>query len=206
LGWSLRAGNCAAQNLPDNHEEVLLEAYLQEAWVIRNHKIPAALRVNTDQTQTVYAPGTKLTWNKAGKKQINIVGMDNKRAFTLVSLISASGEVLPMQAIYAGRTEASCPKKSSASYNESQELKFSFEPSGNDTYWSTMDTMKSLITNVIAPYFEAKKKELGISDPEYQSSLWKIDCWSLHKSKEFLGWMKKTHPNIIIIFVPGNCT
>lgn len=28
----------------------------------------------------------------------------------------------------------------------------------------------------------------------------------LSKSKEFLTWMKATHPNIIVIFVPGNCT
>ncbi|KAE9387176.1 hypothetical protein BT96DRAFT_960444 [Gymnopus androsaceus JB14] len=149
-----------------------------EAWVTQNHKILAVLHVNTDQTQTVYAPGMKLTWNKASEKQISIVGMDNKQAFTLIPSIFVSGE----------------------------ELKFSFEPSGKDAYWSTMDIMKSLMTNIIAPYVKAKKKELGISNPEYHSSLWKIDCWTLHKSKEFLGWMKKTHLNIIIIFVlPGDC-
>ncbi|KAJ6623675.1 hypothetical protein B0H10DRAFT_1741515, partial [Mycena sp. CBHHK59/15] len=34
---------------------------------------------------------------------------------------------------------------------------------------------------------------------------WKIDCWSVHKSREFLDWMKN-HPHIIILFVPGGCT
>ncbi|THU98939.1 hypothetical protein K435DRAFT_659941, partial [Dendrothele bispora CBS 962.96] len=33
-----------------------------------------------------------------------------------------------------------------------------------------------------------------------------IDCWSVHHSKEFLTWMKVTHPSIIILFVPGSCT
>ncbi|THU86688.1 hypothetical protein K435DRAFT_804908 [Dendrothele bispora CBS 962.96] len=28
----------------------------------------------------------------------------------------------------------------------------------------------------------------------------------VHKSEGFLGWMKKTHPNIILIFILGNCT
>ncbi|KAE9389233.1 hypothetical protein BT96DRAFT_783375, partial [Gymnopus androsaceus JB14] len=102
LGWSLRACTRAAQKLPDNYEEILLEAYLREAWIIRNHHIPAELRVNTDQTQTVYQPGTKFSWNTTGEKQVNVVGKDDKRAFTLVPSISASGDVLPMQAIYSG--------------------------------------------------------------------------------------------------------
>ncbi|THU92546.1 hypothetical protein K435DRAFT_671948 [Dendrothele bispora CBS 962.96] len=66
--------------------------------------------------------------------------------------------------------------------------------------------MKSLVNEIIAPYFEQKKRELGIECPEEQRSIWKIDCWSVHKSEGFLGWMKKTHPNIILIFVPSNCT
>jgi hypothetical protein len=48
------------------------------------------------------------------------------------------------------------------------------------------------------------KKELGL--PSSQVSIWLIDCWSVHKSKEFRTWMKKNHPNIILLFVPGGCT
>lgn len=69
-----------------------------------------------------------------------------------------------------------------------------------------MDTMKSLVNEIIAPYFERKKRELKIQNPEEQYSIWKIDCWSVHKSHEFLSWMKETHPKIIILFIPGNCT
>ncbi|KAE9391638.1 hypothetical protein BT96DRAFT_742201, partial [Gymnopus androsaceus JB14] len=206
LGWSLRACTRAAQKLPDNYEEILLEAYLHEAWIIRNHHIMAELRVNTDQTQTVYQPGTKFSWNATGEKQVNIVGKDDKRAFTLVPSISASGDVLPMQAIYSGGTKASCLSSKADHYEEAQKLGFLLEPSCTDTYWSTIETMKSLVNKVIAPYFDSKKAELGIRKPEDQSSIWKIDCWSIHKSKEFLAWMKATHPNIIVIFVPGNCT
>ncbi|KAJ6548035.1 hypothetical protein B0H10DRAFT_1851675 [Mycena sp. CBHHK59/15] len=51
---------------------------------------------------------------------------------------------------------------------------------------------------------EEVRQELGL--PPSQVSIWKIDCWSVHKSKEFLAWMKKNHPNIIVLFVPGSCT
>ena len=64
--------------------------------------------------------------------------------------------------------------------------------------------MHSLVNNIIAPYFEKRKIELSL--PPDQKSIWKIDCWSVHKSKEFRGWMKEKHPNIILIFVPGGCT
>jgi hypothetical protein len=64
--------------------------------------------------------------------------------------------------------------------------------------------MRALVDNIIAPYFDKTKVELKLAST--QSSIWKIDCWSVHKSQEFLGWMKKAHPTIIIIFVPGGCT
>ncbi|GLB45665.1 hypothetical protein LshimejAT787_2500570 [Lyophyllum shimeji] len=77
-------------------------------------------------------------------------------------------------------------------------------PSKTSMYWSTQETMRDLVDNIIAPYFESKKKDLGL--PPEQRSIWKIDCWSVHKSEEFRTWMKQHHATIIIIFVPGGCT
>jgi hypothetical protein len=53
----------------------------------------------------------KTTWNPKGEKHISTVRMDEKRAFTLVLTISASGKLLPMQTIYFGQIAASCPYK-----------------------------------------------------------------------------------------------
>lgn len=204
LGWSERCATRAAQKLPDNYEDILNTSFLRQAYIIRDHAIPAALRVNTDQTQTVYQMGGRKTWNKSGEKQISTMGMDEKRAFTLVPSISASGELLPMQAIFHGKTCASCPSRESRRYSEAQGLGFKFEPSRSHTYWSTQATMRDLVNGIIAPYFDRKKAELEL--PSSQCSLWMIDCWSVHKSEEFRTWMKNAHPNIIINFVPGNCT
>jgi hypothetical protein len=148
--------------------------------------------------------GRKRTWNKAGEKQVMTMGMDEKRAFTLVPSISASGELLPMQTIFHGQTTASCPSKGTRCYNEALEHGFKFEPSQLHTYWSTQATMQSLVIDIIAAYFDRKKEELNL--PASQCSLWMIDCWSVHKSEEFRGWMKKMHANIIISFVPANMT
>ncbi|KAJ7115367.1 hypothetical protein C8R44DRAFT_928432 [Mycena epipterygia] len=64
--------------------------------------------------------------------------------------------------------------------------------------------MHQLVGEIIVPYFEAMKTELNL--PASQISIWKIDCWSVHKSKDFLVWMKKHHLSIIVLFVPGGCT
>jgi hypothetical protein len=204
LGWSERCATRAAQKLPDNYEQILSDSYLREACIIRDHGIPAPLRVNTDQTQTHYQMGGKRTWNKKGEKQVTTMGLDEKRAFTLVPSISASGKLLPFQTIFHGKTAASCPSPGARRYEEAVCLGFKFEPSRSHTYWSTQKTMKDLVNDIIAPYMDDTKVELNL--PPSQCSLWKIDCWSVHKSEEFRDWMKETHPSIIISFVPGNCT
>jgi hypothetical protein len=84
------------------------------------------------------------------------------------------------------------------------ELNFKMVPSKTGTYWSTEATMESLVDETIAPYFDKTKKDLGLSSTQH--SIWKIDCWSVHKSAEFRAWMKKNHPTIIVLFIPGGCT
>jgi hypothetical protein len=109
LGWSEQKSTKAAQKLPANYEKVLEEAFLREAHLIGDYAVPAALRVNTDQMQLVYQQGSGSTWTKCGIKQVATVGQEEKCAFTLVPSISASGVLLPMQAVFGSRTEASCP-------------------------------------------------------------------------------------------------
>ena len=103
-----------------------------------------------------------------------MVGKDEKRAFTLMVGISMSGEVLPFQAVYAGKTKGSLPTSNAPNYSKATEkLKFRFESSGNDTYWSTITTMQSYVTNILAPYFESHLKQLDLSN---QLCIWQIDC------------------------------
>jgi hypothetical protein len=204
LGWSEWHSTRAAQKLPANHKQILSDLFLWQACIIRDHAIPAPLCANTDQTQTIYQMGNKTTWNLKGEKQVSTVRMDEKRVFTLVPTILASGELLPMQTIYFGQMATSYPNKKAPLYDEAKHQGFEFEPLKSETYWSMQATMKSLVNNIIAPYFDGKKEQLGL--PETQCALWTIDCWSIHKSEEFCTWMKKAHPTIIICFVPGGCT
>ncbi|KAJ7925709.1 hypothetical protein B0H13DRAFT_2314298 [Mycena leptocephala] len=193
LGWSERWATKAAQKLPPNHEKILDNAFLREAYIIRDYAIPAALRVNTDQTQLVYQQGSSSTWTQRGAKQVATVGQEEKRAFTLVPSISASGKLLAMQSVFGSKTAASCPSPASKHYGEALELGYCMVPATTATYWSNHSTMHQLVDEVIAPYFEGVKTELGL--PMTQVSIWKIDCWSVHKSREqgvFDRWISHT--------------
>ncbi|HEV7738636.1 MAG TPA: hypothetical protein VGO47_14845 [Chlamydiales bacterium] len=85
---------------------------------------------------------------------------------------------------------------------EAAGCKFTF--SGSNNHWSSHKTMHELVDEIIAPYFETRKRELG--RPIQQKSIWFIDRWVVHRSREFLDWMREHHPSIIVLFVPANCT
>ena len=65
---------------------------------------------------------------RSGSKQVEVVGEDEKRGFTVVVGISMSGDVLPFQVIYAEHTTHSLPTPGAPEYHQATEvLKFSFE-------------------------------------------------------------------------------
>ena len=204
LNWSMRRATQATQKLPKDWEEQCERSFLRKAYVIKEEDIPIEIYINSDQTQVVYSPGNRMTWAPSGSKQVQLVGVDEKRAFTLLVSVSASGNVLPFQAIYAGKSPLSCPRDDARHIEDVQKAGFHLVPSGTTTYWSNLETMKDFVTYILAPYFTDMKAKLGL--PKSQKSLWQIDVWSVHRSQVFRDWMKKTHLNIILDFVPGGCT
>ncbi|KAG6904915.1 hypothetical protein DXG01_006251 [Tephrocybe rancida] len=182
LGWSPRKGTWAAHKLPDNWEDLCKRSFFRKIFKIKDEDVPPELFVNLDQTQTVYAPGNKMTWAETGAKQVS---------------------VLPLQAIYTSKTLRSTPSTSSINYNKATTLGFLLKHSGTATYWSNQETMRNFVDNILSVYFDRQKKALGL--PPSQKAIWSIDIWSVHCSLEFRMWMRTHHPNIILDYVPGGC-
>ena len=165
MGWSLRQATCPGKKTPENVTQILTDAALHLVSTISHFNVPKPLIVNSDQTGVVYSAGALETYAPTRSKQVDVIGKDEKRAFTLMVGISMSGEVLPFQAIYTGMTDRSLPTKSAPKYTKAKkELKFLFESSGNETYWATMKTMQSYVTNILAPYFESYCQQLHLSN------------------------------------------
>ncbi len=136
LYWSPRKATRAAHKLPEDWENQCTKSFFRKAYSIKLEDIPPALFVNSDQTQVTYAPGDKMTWAATGSKQVSLVGMKEKRAFTMMVSVAADGTLLPFQAIYAGKGSRSLPKSSSPCFSDAVKAGFKFTPSGTKTYWS----------------------------------------------------------------------
>ncbi|KAF8238063.1 hypothetical protein L208DRAFT_1244129, partial [Tricholoma matsutake] len=74
-------------------------------------------------------------------KQVSMIGVDEKRAFTVLVSVAANGTLLLFQAIYEGLTNRSLPESSTLNHNEVIEAGFLLEFSGTKTYWSNQQTM-----------------------------------------------------------------
>ena len=200
MKWSLRRSTRPGKKVPDGVTYILTNAFFCLVYTISDNNVTITLSVNTDQTLVIYAAGASETYAPKGSKQVEVVGKDEKRGFTLVVGISMSGEALPFQAVYAGSTHRSLPTSAAPDYHKAtQVLKFQFE-SGGSNHWSTQSTMQSYVQHILVPYFEGHRQ-----DPK-QICIWQIDCWSVHQSAEFRDWMYKTYPWIRIHYVPANCT
>ena len=204
LGWSYRKVTRAAQKIPEDAAELCQASICRQALAIRNHSIPAACRINIDQTQVVIAGGNDYTYETIGSSQVSAVGHEEKRAFTVVVGIAASGDVLPFQVVWKGMTSAVLPKATTPHRRQADEIGIQWVPSGTRTYWSTFETMCSYVNDIVAPYSNDQKERLGL--PQDQECILQLDVWSVHRGKEFVDWITKTHPSIIRDYVPGGCT
>ncbi len=204
LGWSIRRSTRAGQKIPKDADQILRKASLRIAYVVKHEDIPSALIVNSDQTQVILQQGCNITYAPVGSKQVATVGSEEKRAVTVLASVTNDGVLLPFQTIYKGSSSLSLPKRKSRSMEEATAAGFLFESSHTNTYWSTQETMRRFVTMILVPYFTMVKVRLGL--PPEQCVLWLIDCWSVHRSVEFLDWMATYHKTIIIIFIPAGCT
>ncbi|KAJ8090755.1 hypothetical protein PM082_018321 [Marasmius tenuissimus] len=155
LNWSERRSTQAAQELLKKWEDLCERAFLQCAHIIKEEDIPIQLFVNSDQTGVIYSPGLKLTWAEKGSCQVSVVGADGKQAFTVLISILAGGQVLPLQAVYGGKTTKSCPTKAAPHYDDATAAGFRFVPSGKkNNHWSDQKTMREFVDNILSPYFK----------------------------------------------------
>ncbi|KAF9777559.1 hypothetical protein BJ322DRAFT_1015608 [Thelephora terrestris] len=197
MKWSLRQSTCPGKKIPDGVTYILTDTFLRFVHTISEDSVVIEVIFNTDQTLVIYAAGATETYAPKGSKQVEIVGKDEKRGFTVVVGISMNGDVLPFQAIYAGSTFHSLSTSDTPEYQKAtQVLKFCFE-SGGSNHWSTLSTMQNYVQNILVPYFELHRKDGN------QTCIWQIDSWSVHQSAEFRDWRYITYPWIWIHYFPA---
>ena len=129
LMWSKRKGTtgkiCPSPQFLDE-EEFTFQRNISA--LVSEHNIPSSLIIDIDQTPLSYVNTRKYTFSFKGTKNIPKKGVDDKHQITATFAVS-TGEFLPIQLIYAGKTEQSLPK-------------YSFPPSFSvmftENHWSTL--------------------------------------------------------------------
>ena len=129
-------GTTTAKINPDNFEN-LWETFLEQIRsTVLFEDIPLDLIFNWDQTGLNYVPVSNRTVEKEGAKRVEIKGLDDKRQITAVFGGTLTGEFLPMQLVYQGRTTQCHPNS---------KFPDDWHITHSDNHWSNETTMINYI-------------------------------------------------------------
>ena len=109
LGFSKRRVMTKASLTPVDFEERKAQFVFDAQAIIELEEIPDDLVVNWDQTGIHYVPVSDWTMEKVGAKRVEIVGANDKRHRLRLFAGTMSGEFLPPQLIYKGKTPKFLP-------------------------------------------------------------------------------------------------
>ena len=128
---------CSKAKINVEHFEELKKIFLMDITnIVSMDEIPPQLIINFDQTAINYVPTPSWTMEKQGAKRVEMIGIDDKRQMTAVFGASLSGDFLPPQLVYEGKTKRCLPN-------------YTFPLTWNITYlanhWSNEETMKKYI-------------------------------------------------------------
>ena len=167
----------------------------------------ASFIINWDQTAVMLMGNSQYTYHSKQEKDVSIIGFDDKRQITAVVGTNWLGEMIPIQLVFGGQESKPHQKKAVPS-PPNDEIKRgikSWHLTQSPSHWSTFNSMKEYVDNVIHPYIQKKGEENKIEEKPFRAILI-MDCWKVHKGKEFLSWISEKYPQYSIVFVPASCT
>lgn len=193
MGYVKRKATTKAKVTIENFAELKAD-YLQEInQVIEMDEIPADLVINFDQTGLNIVPASEWTMEARGAKRVEVVGKDDKRQLTAVLAGTLTGDFLPPQVIYQGKTPRCLPKYD---FPEKWHVTYSVN------HWSNEDTMKEYVDNVLIQYVTEKRRSLGLAT-DYPALII-FDNFKAQCTPAVLTQLDQNNFNVVL--VPPNCT
>lgn len=198
LGLSFRRINSVAHKLPPDFDTVRNLFQMRFVWNVVRFGILRELCFNIDETSMNFLPSSNSCWAKRGETVL-VNGFGDKRSFTVTPVINAGGRMVGrLQVIWEGKSKK-CEPHADVSHPNS--LFHTHTPS----HWARRETVLSLVDELFMGHVRPLMIE-RLLDPE--TTHWMIlwDVYAVHKEKTLLLSLKHKYPNLIIIFVPANCT
>ena len=193
MGFVGRKATTKAKISVEDFEEIKRDYVLDMEVVVSMNEIPKELIINFDQTGIHYVPVSDWTMAEEGAKRVELVGKDVKRQLTAVFAGSMSGEFLPPQLVYQGKTTRCLPH-----YDFPSDWHITFSAN----HWSNEDTMKEYIAYIILPYIHKKREELKLAS-DYPALL-TFDNFKAQCTHAILTLLDQNSINVVL--VPANCT
>ncbi|XP_063400328.1 uncharacterized protein LOC134684939 [Mytilus trossulus] len=190
-----RKGTKAVKHLPNDFDDIRQEYISKINNVREKHNIPDTLIINWEQTGCQLVPGGDWTMEKKGTQQISISGLDDKRQITLLLAVSMSGDLLPPQLIYPGKTDRCLPK--------GVDFPSTWDVICTETHWSNEDTMMQFVNKVIVPYVDEIRDSMPLNNSTTQKAIAIFDVFKAHRGERLLNLLKDN--DIVPLFVPA-CT
>ena len=157
-------------------------------------QVPAELVINGDETAVQLVSRANRTRNSRGAKRVRLLGMgEDKAQITTTIFVTESGDVLPFQMIFEGKTDRCHPKHAKP---------VDCVWTHTNSHWQSVATYLAVIEEIIVPYKDATIQRLGLN--KSQVTILKHDLHFTHKDTTVLDLMKKH--NIVPLFVPAGCT
>ena len=149
--------------------------------MVKVHKIPSELVINWDQAGVNLVPSQNWTMEQQGTSRVEIAGINDKRQITVTLACSMSGELLPLQLLYQGKTTR-C------------HLQYSYPP-GFDVlhtpnHSANKETTMRFISNVILPYVKAIRAKNNTPD---QRALVIFDVFKGHTGEAVQTLLEENH-------------
>ena len=198
MNWSWRVRTTAASKLPQDWRQQGVQMAKRIAYNMQLYKVHPSLVVNMDQTGVNLAPVDTRTYDTKGAKAVGVIGAEDKRQITACVASSLDGDLLPLQLIFQGKTQAVHPLRTDSSKKAHVHITHS------DNHWSNQETMQQYITEVLVPYTQERMVQHSL--PSTSHVVLVLDVWAVHKSEEFRKFLRTHHPKIHLVFVPPNCT
>jgi len=198
LKWRWRARTTAASKLPHDWEAQGVLMAQRIAAHMEMYDVHPSLVINMDQTGVNLVPAAAWTYESEGRADIGTLGAEDKRQITACLASSLHGDLLPLQLIFAGKTERCLPAASFASKAARAHITHS------PNHWSSQQTMQQWITEVLMPYADRCIRQHQL-DADAKIIL-VLDVWAVHKSEEFRLFLRTYHSRVHLVFIPANCT
>ena len=193
MGFVKRKATTKAKVDVKEFEEIKKLFLLDVKNVAQMDEISEDMIVNWDQTGVNYVPVSSWTMEEEGSKRIELIGKDDKRQLTVLFAGSLSGDLLPIQIIYQGKSSRCLPK-------------FNFPDKWHVTYtvnhWANENTMEDYINMIIVPYFEQTRLRLNLATNARGLVL--FDNFNGQCTEKIFQLLEENDIDFVII--PANCT